>query len=167
MLIWIKLQHSYRSLTFVSRLDQQSNPTCIQFMNPSSTFLSKIITFAYLNTTLTFISNLDQQSNPTSVKFMNPSSTFVSKFITFAHLNQTLTFVSIFEIRIQIGSKIKSNLYPIHESILNIRIQDYNFCSFESNLNIRIIPYKPSNICKHSYSSALQKQAVRPHGKLS
>jgi len=64
---------------------------------------------------------MDQKSNQTNIKFMNPSSTYVFKIITFAHLNHTLTLISILTIRIQIGSTIKSNLYPIHESILNIR----------------------------------------------
>ena len=136
-------------------------------MNPTSIFVSKIITFAHLNQTLTFISvlNICIQIGSTIKSNLHPIHESILN-IPIQDYNFCL-FEYNTNIHIQLGSTIKSNQCQIHESILNICIQVYNFCSFESNLNIRIIPYKPSNICKHSYSSALQKQAVRPHGKLS
>ena len=60
--------------------------------------------------------------------------------IVLAHYNPTLTFVSILNIGIQIGSTLKSNMYPIHEYILNIHNHEYNFSSFESNPNVCIYP---------------------------
>ena len=136
-------------------------------MNPTSIFVSKIITFAHLNQTLTFISvlNICIQIGSTIKSNLYPIHESILN-IPIQDYNFCL-FEYNTNIHIQLGSTIKSNQCQIHESILNICIQVYNFCSFESNLNIRIIPYKPSNICKHSYSSALQKQAVRSHGKLS
>ena len=69
---------------------------------------------------------ITNQIQPVSNLWIHPQHSYVSKIINFAHLNQTITFVSILNICIQIGSTIKSNLYPIHEFILNIHNQDNN-----------------------------------------
>ena len=58
----------------------------------------------------------------------------------FSSFESNPNYVSILNFRTQIGLTIKSNLYPIHESIPNICIYIYNFSSFEFNPNICIRP---------------------------
>ena len=62
----IILAHLFTTLTFISilniciRLDQQSNPNCIQFPNLSTTFVFIKLILAYLNSTMTFVSILNK-----------------------------------------------------------------------------------------------------------
>ena len=75
------------------------------------------------------------------------------------HLNQTLTFVPILNMNIKIGSSIKSNLYLIHESILNIRIHDYIVAHLNQTLPFvsRLDQQSFLNILIHDYNFCLFK----------